>query len=316
MVGPRLGRFDGEGPGGGGPGGPGGSSGALTAAAVEDGRGGGGAQRPSPPPKWPWRGAGGRPPRAPRPRRPPRPPPPGHSTSAMALGALMLWFGWYGFNIAPAYGRGGSGTDRAALAARAAVNTTLSACAAGLAALGAHWAVIAPTLDLRAASNGVLGGIVAATATCAFVDPWAGAAAGAVAGVATVVAAAALARAGVDDPLDSVAVHAAPALVGLLCAALFARPAHLASLNGPTDPVCGGLVYVGRGGGGWTQLGVQVAGAAAIAALSAAAAAATFGALRAAGRLRVDTAAEVAGIDHVDHGGPAYPDFELRTREW
>jgi Amt family ammonium transporter len=238
---------------------------------------------------------------------------PGHSTSAMALGALMLWFGWYGFNIAPAYGRGGSGADRAALAARAAVNTTLSACAAGLAALATHWAAVSPTLDLRAASNGVLGGIVAATAICAFVDPWAGAAVGAAAGAATVAASAGLAAAGLDDPLDSVAVHAAPAVVGLLAAALLARPDLLASLNGVDVPVCGGLAYA-RGRAGWSQLGVQVAGAAAIAALSASASAATFGALRAAGRLRVDTASEVAGIDHVDHGGPAYPDFELRTR--
>ena len=191
--------------------------------------------------------------------------------------------------------------------------TTLSACSAGLAALGAGWAA-ASTLDLRIACNGMLGGIVAATALCAFVEPWAGAVVGLLAGGATVGASAAMSAAGVDDPLDSVAVHAAPAVVGLVSAAFLARPALLTSLSG-ADPVCGGLVYAGRAVG-WTQLWVQLVGAAAVAALSAGAAAATFGALRAGGRLRVDTAAEVAGIDHVDHGGPAYPDFELRTREW
>ena len=239
------------------------------------------------------------------------PPIAGHNVESVALGTLALWFGWYGFNVAPAFLRG---SDRTAVALRAAVNTTLAACTACLASLALR-AVTSASLDLRTACNGVLGGIVAATGLAAYVDPWAAALVGAVAGAALVASAAGLAAAGVDDPLDSVPVHAVCGAVGIVSAGLFAKPDLLAAYRGASgNNECGGVFYAGGRAGG-TQLGVQIGGALAIGGLSAALAAATFGALRAAGRLRVDTAAELAGIDHVDHGGPAYPDFELKTRE-
>lgn len=264
-----------------------------------------------------------------------QPPIPGHNVESVTLGTLMLWFGWYGFNVAPSYLRGGARlSDRTAVAVRAAVNTTLCACASGLSALGLDCCRFFSSsssssdpgkgsgggggaIDLRTACNGVLGGIVAATALCAYVEPWAAVAVGALAGAALVLSARALEGLGVDDPLDSVSVHGSCALVGLLGAAFLARPELLEAYRGEElNRECGGLFYLGfRGSRGWTQLGVQLAGAAAVSALSFSLSALVFFGMRAAGVLRVDTATEIAGIDHVDHGGPAYPDFELKTRE-
>lgn len=290
LVGPRLGRFD--------DGGGGSSSGGRWRRRRD-------SELPPPPthhhPTWRDRASA----------RLRSPPIAGHNVESVALGTLALWFGWYGFNVAPAFLRG---SDRTAVALRAAVNTTLAACTACLASLALR-AVTSASLDLRTACNGVLGGIVAATGLAAYVDPWAAALVGAVAGAALVASAAGLAAAGVDDPLDSVPVHAVCGAVGIVSAGLFAKPDLLAAYRGASgNNECGGVFYAGGRAGG-TQLGVQIGGALAIGGLSAALAAATFGALRAAGRLRVDTAAELAGIDHVDHGGPAYPDFELKTRE-
>ena len=42
---------------------------------------------------------------------------------------------------------------------------------------------------------------------------------------------------------------------------------------------------------------------------------ALFGALHRAGRLRVDQATEIAGIDNIDHRGPAYPDFVIASHD-
>ena len=148
-------------------------------------------------------------------------------------------------------------------------------------------------------------------------EPWAAVAVGALAGAALVLSARVLENFGVDDPLDSVSVHGSCALVGLLGAALLARPELLEAYRGEQlNSECGGLFYLGLGARrGWTQLGVQLAGVAVISALSFSLSALVFFGMRAAGVLRVDTATEIAGIDHVDHGGPAYPDFELKTRE-
>ena len=247
-----------------------------------------------------------------------QPPIPGHNVESVTLGTLMLWFGWYGFNVAPAYLRGGALlSNRTSVAVRAAVNTTLAACASGLSALGLGSYFSDPkAIDLRTACNGVLGGIVAATALCAYVEPWAAVVVGALAGAALVLSTWLLEKMGVDDPLDSVSVHGSCALVGLLGAAFLAKPQYLEAYRGTQlNSECGGLFYLKFGRRGWEQLGIQLAGVAAISALSFSLSALVFFGMRAGGVLRVDTATEIAGIDHVDHGGPAYPDFELKTRE-
>lgn len=115
----------------------------------------------------------------------------GHNTSLFVLGVMILWFGWYGFNpgsqlaiISPA----DSSYSYASAVANAAVTTSLSPAAAGLTGLFVtalllklktgkhHW-------DIMAMGNSTLAGLVAITAGCSTVYPWAAIVIGIVAGI-------------------------------------------------------------------------------------------------------------------------------------
>src|SRR6478736_2255241 len=91
---------------------------------------------------------------------------PGHNLGYVVIGTLILVFGWMGFNPGSTFGA----TDlRIAIVA---VNTLLSACAAAVAAMAwtnAKWG----KPDISMTCNGMLAGLVAITAPCAFVAPWA-----------------------------------------------------------------------------------------------------------------------------------------------
>jgi Amt family ammonium transporter len=82
-----------------------------------------------------------------------------------------------------------------------------------------------------------------------------------------------------------------------------ANPQHVRALTGSP---CGGLFYASSGGG--VQLALQLAGAGVVLACAGSAAYALFWALDRKGWLRVDQVSELAGIDDMEHGGPAYPE--------
>jgi Amt family ammonium transporter len=107
-------------------------------------------------------------------------------------------------------------------------------------------------------------------------------------------------RAGIDDPLDSGAVHFGNGLLGMLALAFFAKPSHVATLTGSP---CGGVFYTRKG---WLQLGMQTLAVVIVSAVSVSVAAALFGTLRRLRMLRVELSTELAGLDNVEHGGPAY----------
>ena len=92
-------------------------------------------------------------------------PTPPHDLNIAAIGAVILWFGWYGFNPGSTL----SAMDFEGIG-RVAANTTLAACAGGLVAVffvyprSKKW-------DLGMALNGFLGGLVAITAPCYWVSP-------------------------------------------------------------------------------------------------------------------------------------------------
>ena len=100
---------------------------------------------------------------------------PGHNLGYVVIGTLVLTFGWMGFNPGSTFGA----TDlRIGVVA---VNTLLSACAAAVAAMAwtnARWG----KPDISMTCNGMLAGLVAITAPCAFVAPWAAVVIGIVAG--------------------------------------------------------------------------------------------------------------------------------------
>jgi len=225
---------------------------------------------------------------------------PGHSISLAALGMLILWFGWYGFNPGSTLGLSGGG---AALAARVAVTTTLAAGA------GAFAAVVASKLstgryDAGLTINGVLGGLVGITAGTATVDPWAAVVIGAIGSLVVFFGVRLLDNLRVDDPVGAVAVHGMAGIWGVLAVGLFSSQAGL-ERAGYTDPSSYGLLL----GGGFEQLGMQALGIAAIAGWTVVTAGILFAAIKYTIGLRVGPEEEERGLDLDEHGIDAYPDF-------
>ena len=147
---------------------------------------------------------------------------PGSSMPTVALGVMILLFGWIGFN-------GGSaplGSQTPAII----VNTVLAGCCGGLGAMLLGWALrgLAP-VDLIL--NGILGGLVAITACADVVRLTAAAAIGVLGGMAVVIGCALLERAELDDPVGAVPVHGCAGIVGVLSTGLFAHADALRVLD-------------------------------------------------------------------------------------
>ena len=107
---------------------------------------------------------------------------PGHNMAFMTLGVLILWFGWFGFNPGSTLGVDFGGVG---FFAYVALNTNIAAAGGVLGAVVTSWLVIKKP-DLSMMLNGAIGALVAITAACAFVAPWAALLIGVVAGVIVV----------------------------------------------------------------------------------------------------------------------------------
>ncbi len=225
---------------------------------------------------------------------------PGHSISLAALGVFILWFGWYGFNPGSTLGLTGG---FAALAAKVAVNTTL---AAGASAVGC--AFLSRTrvhnFDIGLTLNGALGGLVAITAPCAVVDPWAAVVIGFIAAPIVILGTEGLDRLKIDDPVGAVAVHGFNGVWGVLAVGLFASKSGIAEAYVASDSY--GLLL----GGGAEQLGIQALGVAAIAGWTMVTSGIMFLIIKYTIGLRVSPEEEERGLDLGEHGVEAYPDFQ------
>lgn len=166
-----------------------------------------------------------------------------------------------------------------------------------LAALCTPLSATSGTYDLRICCNGVLSGLVIVTCMCGFVDPWAAVVCSAIAGAMYAGASWALLRIGIDDPLDSSAVHFGSGMLGSIMVAFVANPKHVYALTGTP---CGGIFY---GSSGWVQLGLQLMGIAVVIVFAGGVAWVMFWCLNKKGWLRVDQMTELAGIDLLEHGG-------------
>lgn len=129
-------------------------------------------------------------------------PMPGHSSALQMLGAFILWFGWYGFNVGSAISI--TGPDQSSIISISAVNTTLAAASSCASALGVNYVIAERRTGegefcLKAALNGCLSGLVAITGGCAVVEPWAAVVIGALAGPLYLVSSNLLIRARIDD---------------------------------------------------------------------------------------------------------------------
>ncbi|HEX6076698.1 MAG TPA: ammonium transporter [Micromonosporaceae bacterium] len=211
-----------------------------------------------------------------------------HNVPMVALGAGLLWFGWFGFNA-------GSELTADATTAIAFLNTQV-ATAAGL--LG--WLVVEWIRDRRptlvGASSGVVAGLVAITPACAFITPAASVLLGLVAGVVCALAVSLKYKLGYDDSLDVVGVHFVGGWIGSLWIGLFGW-SQISSLV--TNE---GLFY----GGGFTQLGKQALGSGVVSVMSFVIALVLGFLIDRTIGFRADREAEAEGIDLVEHAESAY----------
>ncbi|KAG2449195.1 hypothetical protein HYH02_005942 [Chlamydomonas schloesseri] len=233
---------------------------------------------------------------------------PGHDVSSVSLGSLMLWFGWYGFNCGSTYiymAQGGA--EASAAVSRVALNMTLCASVAGMTSLVVA-SIQSGTFDLAVCCNGLMAGLSASTSNVGFLTPWAACITGALAGLMYVGVSRLLVRMGVDDPLDSSAIHCGSGMLGVLVSGFLAKPSYVLEM---VNCNCGGVVYATNGG---MQLGMQLLGLSCSMVWTVIWALLTFGTLKKLQLLRVDQQTELAGIDNMEHGGPAYPEFLQRVQ--
>src|SRR5213596_2119630 len=225
---------------------------------------------------------------------------PGHNIPYAVLGTLILWFGWFGFNLGSTLGVVTG--DRVGFFAYVALTTNLAAAAGALSGAVTAWIVLRKP-DISMMLNGVLAALVAVTAASGFVAPWAADVIGLVSGVTAVVGVLWVEGLGIDDPIGAVAVHGMSGVWGTLACGLFAVPALASNLATGQ----GGLVYTGS----FHQLGIQALGLATVGGFTFTA---SFGCLWTLKRLwgiRVEEHVETAGLDVSEHGMWGYPEFYI-----
>jgi Amt family ammonium transporter len=218
----------------------------------------------------------------------------GHNMSMVTLGGLVLWFGWFGFNPGSTMGVG----DGSAIA-HIAVTTNTAAATAILSSAATSW-LMQKKPDLSMIINGALAGLVAITASCAFVSVGSSAVIGLLAGILVVLAVILFDRMKVDDPVGALSVHLVNGVFGTLAVGLFAQDKITGTATG------NGLFF----GGGVKLLAAQAFGVVAVGVFTFVVAFAVWHAIKAVIGLRVSREEEIAGLDIGEHGMKAYPDFQ------
>jgi ammonium transporter, Amt family len=224
---------------------------------------------------------------------------PAHDIPMALTGAFILAFGWFGFNAGSTL----AGTDlRIGVVA---VNTMLASAAGAIAAMLYMWGRYGKP-DPSMAMNGMLAGMVAITAPCAFVNSVSAFIIGAVAGVLVCLSVFFVERTlRVDDPVGAVSVHGACGAWGVLSLGLFADGSYGDGFNGVAGTVRG-LFY-----GDASQLAAQAVGTLTNLIFVYAASWAFFKVCDMVLGLRVAPEVEIEGLDIPEMGALAYPDFSL-----
>jgi Amt family ammonium transporter len=233
---------------------------------------------------------------------------PGHHIPMAILGAMILLFGWFGFNGASTFAATDSGIG-------IVVANTAIASAFGLVSAMLWITHRTGKPDPGMMANGMLAGLVAITAPCYFVDPWAAAVIGAIAGLIVIEAAFFVERRlKLDDPVGAVAVHGANGLFGVLSVGIFANGHYGAGWNLTTTKLTQGKGVTGiltDWDLGIRQLGAQAMGALVICTVMFGLAYAFFRLSDrfTKGGIRSDEETELAGLDMPEMGVEAYPEF-------
>jgi ammonium transporter, Amt family len=235
---------------------------------------------------------------------------PGHNIPMVVLGTFILAFGWFGFNPGSTL----SGTDLRI--SFVVVNTMLASITGAIASMLALYGKgLKP--DPTMMCNGMLAGLVAITAPCAFVDPWGAAVIGAVAGVLVVYSVFFFETRGVDDPVGAISVHGVNGLWGVLSVGIFATGSYGAGWNGVvreayvsaygSDGVRG-LLY-----GDFSQFIMQAIDCAVVAVFGFVMAYIWFKISDLITPIRVSAETELEGLDGPEMGAIAYPDFPIHV---
>ena len=220
---------------------------------------------------------------------------PGHNLSIATIGAFVLWLGWFGFNPGSTMA-----ADPAAIS-HVLMTTNTAAIVAVLTSTATSWILLGKP-DLGMSINGCLAGLVAITASCAFVSVTSALIIGGVAGILVVLAVVFFDKAKLDDPVGALSVHLVNGIFGTLCVGLFAE-----------DGIAG--VATGNGlfmGGGFTLLGSQALGVVSVAAFVFPASLLVWWVLKKTIGIRVSLKEEIQGLDIGEHGNEAYPEFVTR----
>ena len=203
---------------------------------------------------------------------------PGHNLPLAAIGVLLLWFGWYGFN-------GGSVLSANPGPLGLVFTTTSLAAAAGAISAGLVSWIVSSKPDLSMALNGALAGLVGITANADIVLPGSSIIIGLIAGVIVVFSVIALDKAGIDDPVGAISVHGTCGIWGILAAYFF-------QIEGSGVLLASQIKGIALVGGAAFIFSIVV-----------------FGALKAIMGVRVTEEEEIAGLDISEHGQEAYPNF-------
>jgi Amt family ammonium transporter len=220
-----------------------------------------------------------------------------HNLTLTMIGAGLLWFGWFGFNVGSIVFVGATEeeniTQFTSETGLVWLTTTLATCAAML-----GWLLVEKIRDGKStslgAASGVVAGLVAITPACGAVMPLGAIAIGLLAGVGCSLAVGLKYRFGYDDSLDVVGVHLVGGLIGTLGIGLFASAASFTGVDG--------LLY----GGGIRLLVVQLAVAVFAMVWSAVATLLVAYLIKVTMGWRIAEEDEVEGIDFVEHGEAGY----------
>ena len=228
---------------------------------------------------------------------------PGHHIPMAIVGCLVLFFGWFGFTLGPALADGGLRLGMVAL------NTLLAGVAAAFSAMCYVWFRYGKA-DLSLIANGLLGGLVAISASCAFVSPFAAIVIGLIAGVLCCVSVFFVERKlKVDDPVGAVSVHGACGAWGMIALGLLSNGTYGDGYNG----IAGGVKGLFYGDG--SQLTAQLIGVVVGVVFVFVVMYAFFKALDRVIPMRVPEEVEFEGLDQSEVAVTAYPDFSItKTR--
>ena len=226
---------------------------------------------------------------------------PGHNMSIATLGCLILWLGWFGFN---------PGSTMAAdpnAIAHIAITTNTAGAFGGVAATATAWLYLGKP-DLSMIINGILAGLVAVTASCAWINVPSAAIIGMVGGILVVFSVGFFDKIKIDDPVGATSVHLVCGVWGTLAVGLFSVGPNVTLRGGAplyTTGPAAGLFFAG----GITQLWSQILGIVSVGGFTVLLSTIFWLALKATLGIRVTQQEELEGLDIGEHGMEAYSGF-------